>query len=218
MPSKGAIDEALERMAHRFGKGPKWIAREVVEWERCSLLMECEDDQLERAVSAFVAGKESYHLDGFLAKLGKKRQSRPAGDGCLICTSGMIELAVWYGDEVSATNPMLTCIRCKCNKGRSGSETIHAMRYADPGITEVYSAVELVNGRPERRFLNREETGEAQRTRIRIAGMVLPGSVAAMDEAIAGLSGGAKPVHKYTPPVRNPTVAAAMEQLRRLNQ
>lgn len=180
MPSKSAIDEALERVAHRFGKGPKWIARELVEWERCNLLMECEDEQLERAVSAFVAGKESYHLDGLLAKLGKKRQSKPAGDGCNICTDGFVELAVWRGDEVTASNPRVYCIRCKCNKGRSGSDTVAAMRHADSAITDVYAAVELVNGYPQRRALNREETGDAQRKRMREAGVPIPGSMPSM--------------------------------------
>jgi hypothetical protein len=51
------------------------------------------------------------------------------------------------------------------------------MRYADQTITEVYCAVELVNGYPQRRALNREETGDAQRRRMREAGVPIPGSM-----------------------------------------
>ena len=214
MPSKGAIDEALDRVAHRFGKGPKWIAKEVIEWERCNLLMECEDEQLERAVSAFVAGKESYHLDGLLAKLGKKRVSKPAGDGCPICTNGFVELAVWRGDEVTASNPSIHCIRCKCNKGRSGSDTVAAMRHADPTITDVYPAVESVNGYPQRRALNREETGDAQRRRMREAGVAIPGSMPHMYPELYTLA--PVVVRKGAPkPVNKPDIRKAMEQMGR---
>jgi hypothetical protein len=218
MPSKAAISDALGRVAHRFGKGPKWIAREEVEWERCKLLMECEDEQLERAVSAFVAGKESYHLDGLLAKLGKKRQSKPAGEGCLICTSGFVELAVWRGDEVSATNPEIVSIRCRCNKGRSGSDTVADLRYNDLKITDVYAAVEVVNGVPQRRALNREETGEAQRKRLRAAGIDWHGSVPAMNALFmpkAPVVVATKATEAPHPMRASSVVAAALDQLQR---
>lgn len=177
---KAAMDAALSRIAHHTGKGQKWIDREREEWERSDLLMEADEAALDKAVSALVAGKDRYYLDGLLARLGRRREVKPAGDGCQICTSGMVELAIWRGDEVTAFNPVIKAIRCKCNKGGLVKDACYAMKESDRSITEIYMSVESFEGRPIRRWLNREETGEAQRLRMRKAGVPLPGSMPSM--------------------------------------
>lgn len=177
---KAAMDEALSRIAHHASKGQKWIDRERAEWERCDLLMDADEAALDKAVSALVAGKERYYLDGLLARLGKRRQVKPVGDGCPICTSGMVELAIWRGDEVSAFNPEIRAIRCRCNKGGLVKDACFSLKETDHSITEIYMSVESFEGRPVHRRLNREETGEAARLRLRKAGVPLPGSMPSM--------------------------------------
>ena len=177
MATEQAITEALERIAHRMSKGGKWIERERLEWHRCPMLLDVEDAELEKAVSSLVAGKDTYNLDLLLSKVGKRRQARPAGDGCPICTGGMIEIAIWCGDEVTASNPTIKAIRCRCNKGGLIKDTCYAIRQADPTITDIYIAAEKVDGVMQRRFLNAEETGCAARKRMRAQGVHWPGSV-----------------------------------------
>jgi len=176
MCTENMVSEQLSRVAHRFGKGAKWIERERPEWERCRPLMDAEDSDLEKAVSAFIAGKETYHLDGLLAKLGKKRHAKPAGDGCAVCISGFVELAVWRGPDVSAFNPEITAIRCRCSRGGLVKDAMRALRGKDEAITDIFPAVEIVDGQIQRKTLNEEETGVAPRRRLRAAGIPWPGS------------------------------------------
>jgi len=211
---KAAMDAALSRIAHHTGKGQKWIDREREEWERSDLLMESDEAALEKAVSSLVAGKDRYYLDGLLARLGRRREIKPAGDGCQICTSGMVELAIWRGDEVTAFNPEIKAIRCKCNKGGLVKDACYALKESDRGITEIYMSVESFEGRPIRRRLNREETGEVARLRLRKAGVPLPGSMPAIypDQFTVA------PVvvrKQASSAVNRPDIRAAMEQLSR---
>jgi len=223
MLSESAIDEALSRIAHRISKGPKWIDREKVEWYRCGMLLEAEDAELDRAVSGIVAGKDSYNLDLLLSKIGKRRAARPAGQGCVVCTGGMVEAAIWRGDEVSASNPEIKAFRCKCNKGGLIKDTCYLIRQGDPTITEIYVSAEKVDGQIQHRYLNREETGEAHRNRMRKAGVDWPGSVpwmAPMQTPSSPSSPSApppkpKPTDAPRPARASSVVAAALQQLAR---
>ena len=222
MLSEAAIDDALSRIAHRNSKGAKWIERERVEWQRCGVLLEAEDADLDRAVSSIVAGKDTYNLDLLLSKIGKRRVARPAGDGCAVCTGGMVEIAVWRGDEVSASNPEITAIRCRCNKGGLIKDACYAIRQGDPAVTDIFVSAEKVDGQMQHRHLNREETGEAARARMRKAGVDWPGSIPWMRvRHEAATSEAPKPATKAEqarakPAPASSVIAQALRQLQRL--